>query len=81
MSSHSEITIAAETAHIQDLLALVKQGQDVIISQASQPVAKLVAIHVPKHARIFGSYAGKISMRDDFGDPLPEDYWLTNDSE
>ena len=47
MSSNSEITVAAETAKIQDLLALVQKGQAVLIYQASQLVAKLIAIPAP----------------------------------
>jgi Protein of unknown function (DUF2281) len=30
----------------------------------------------PKKQRVFGQYAGKIWMSDDFDDPLPDSFWL-----
>jgi mRNA-degrading endonuclease RelE of RelBE toxin-antitoxin system len=30
----------------------------------------------PKKQRVFGQYAGKIWMSDDFDDPLPGSFWL-----
>ncbi|MBD1824270.1 DUF2281 domain-containing protein [Cyanobacteria bacterium FACHB-DQ100] len=30
----------------------------------------------PKQQRVFGQYAGKISMSDDFDEPLPDAFWL-----
>jgi mRNA-degrading endonuclease RelE of RelBE toxin-antitoxin system len=31
---------------------------------------------LPKKQRVFGQYAGKIWMSDDFDDPLPDSFWL-----
>jgi Protein of unknown function (DUF2281) len=30
----------------------------------------------PRKQRVFGQYAGKIWMSDDFDDPLPDSFWL-----
>jgi mRNA-degrading endonuclease RelE of RelBE toxin-antitoxin system len=31
---------------------------------------------MPKKKRGFGQYAGRISMGEDFDDPLPDSFWL-----
>ena len=31
---------------------------------------------VPKQRRIFGQYQGRISMSEDFDEPLPDSFWL-----
>jgi hypothetical protein len=30
----------------------------------------------PKQQRVFGQYQGKISMSEDFDEPLPDSFWL-----
>lgn len=31
---------------------------------------------VPKQRRVFGQYQGRISMSEDFDEPLPDSFWL-----
>ncbi|BAU12683.1 unknown protein [Leptolyngbya sp. NIES-3755] len=42
-------------------------------SQQATPQQQPIA---PKKQRVFGQYAGKISMSEDFDDPLPDSFWL-----
>lgn len=60
--------------HLSKLLEMVAAGEEVIISKAGKPVAKLVPIDV-KHAgkRKLGLLRGKIWISPDLDAPLPED--------
>lgn len=64
--------INIHTAKTQ-LSKLIADGKEVIIARYGQPVAKLVPIKPLRQDRTPGSAKGKIKMRDDFFDPLPED--------
>jgi prevent-host-death family protein len=55
---------------LSKLLRLVRAGQEVIISDAGTPIAKLVPIEPPKVARVLGSDRGKIWVAPDAFDPL-----------
>jgi antitoxin (DNA-binding transcriptional repressor) of toxin-antitoxin stability system len=49
----------------------VEAGEDVVISRAGKPVAKLTSVSAPKRAR-FGFAKGTIEIVGDVNDPLPE---------
>ena len=72
LTSKTSLKIDISEAQIQllHLLDLAIAGQDIVITQGDQPVARLVSI-VPKSS-LFGSDKGKIFMSDDFDAPLPE---------
>jgi len=75
------VTIEEAQMHLSELLALVKQGKEVIIAKGKEPLAKLAPLpqskenktHVP---RVFGEYQGNIWVSDDFDAPLPDAFWL-----
>jgi len=48
----------------------VSNGEEIIISKAGNPVAKLVPITTKKKKRVPGSAKGKIKISDDFYKPL-----------
>lgn len=56
--------------HLSALLAKVETGEDVVISRAGQPVARLVPMKEPRQ---LGTGKGKFWMSDDFDAPLPAD--------
>ncbi|MDZ7830607.1 MAG: type II toxin-antitoxin system Phd/YefM family antitoxin [Desulfobacterales bacterium] len=64
--------INIHTAKTQ-LSRLIAEKREVIIARYGQPVAKLVPIKQAKQDRKPGSAKGKIRMRDNFFDPLPDD--------
>lgn len=55
---------------LSKLLRQVRASQEIIISDAGTPVAKLVPIEQPKAARVLGEDRGKIWVAPDAFDPL-----------
>jgi prevent-host-death family protein len=57
---------------LAQLLERARQGEEIIIAEAGQPVARLVLIDKPIAPRVPGSGAGQVVIADDFDAPLPE---------
>jgi prevent-host-death family protein len=56
------------------LVRRAEAGEEIVISRAGKPVAKLSAYMAPgQKRRGRGSLRGQIVIHDDFDDPLPED--------
>lgn len=71
------VTIEDAQTRLAELLNLAQAGNEIIIAQGDQPVARLVAIAESKpKRRIAGLHRGKIWMSDDFDAPLPDEFWL-----
>lgn len=68
----TEVNIHEAKTHLSRLLARVAAGEEVIISKAGQPIARLVPIGAPKKRRTPGQDEGLIWIADDFDAPLPE---------
>lgn len=56
-----------------ELLRRVLSGEEVIISQAGTPIARIVPIAEQSLPRIPGLDRGKVIIAPDFDAPLPED--------
>jgi antitoxin (DNA-binding transcriptional repressor) of toxin-antitoxin stability system len=81
----THVTLPEATANIAQLLDRVRQGEEVIISQSGQTLAKppktgIAHISLPKRDRIQpskprapGQYASQFTVPDDFNAPLPDD--------
>ncbi|MBW4488930.1 MAG: hypothetical protein KME12_14175 [Trichocoleus desertorum ATA4-8-CV12] len=72
------IDLQIEQANLQDLLALVQAGTDVILTEGTTPIAQLIAIASTTPSRVAGLHAGSMQMSSDFNEPLPETFWLGN---
>ena len=59
--------------HLSRLLARVEAGEEVLISRAGQPVARLVPARKPKGRRRAGRFVGRGRIADDFNAPLPSE--------
>ncbi|MEA5576890.1 type II toxin-antitoxin system Phd/YefM family antitoxin [Anabaena sp. UHCC 0451] len=57
----------------RQLLHRVLSGEEVVISQAGTPVARIVPFSQQPLARIPGLDRGKVVIDPDFNAPLPED--------
>lgn len=72
------VNIFEAKTNLSKLIEFVEQGQDVVIARAGKPVARLTRLE-PSRKRIqYGALKGKIWIADDFDDPLPDDYLVTN---
>jgi prevent-host-death family protein len=58
--------------HFSRILEQVATGEEVIISKAGEPVARVVPLRRTVHRTGRGSLAGRIEIADDF-DELPDD--------
>ena len=65
-----EATVEQAMTMLPDLLALVAQGEDVVLVRDGLPVARLAPLPVSKPR--FGSARGLVTIADDFDEPLPE---------
>ncbi len=48
-------------------------GEEVIITKAGKPVAKLIPLDARPKNRWLGSAKGEFTVPDDFNDPLPKE--------
>ena len=66
------VTIRQAKAALSRLLKQVSEGEEVIITRDSKPVARLIPVAEIKKKRKPGSMKGKISLGPEFFEPLPE---------
>ena len=67
-----EVNIHEAKTHLSRLLNRVASGEEIVISRAGKPIARLVPIVVPV-ARQLGRDLGVFTVPDDLDRPLPED--------
>jgi prevent-host-death family protein len=67
------VNIHEAKTHFSRLLRRVAAGEDVVISKAGRPVARLVPLARSKGERVLGSQRGKFVVPEDFDAPLPEE--------
>jgi prevent-host-death family protein len=66
---HMNVSVRLAEIQLSVLLDRAASGEEVIITKAGKPLAKLV----PIEHRMFGSAKGKFTVPDDFNDPLPKE--------
>lgn len=66
-----------ENISLQTVLALTRNGNEVVIEEKGRPLAKLTPIveAVQPRPRVLGLRTGTIWMSDDFDDELPDEFW------
>ena len=68
-----EVNVHEAKTHLSRLLRRVAAGEEITISRAGTPVAKMTAV-APAHAeRPLGALEGQIYIAEDFDAPLPDD--------
>ncbi len=70
--THMEINVHEAKTHLSRLLKRVAAGEEITISRAGVPVAKLIAAGPRGKSRPMGMDKGKIWIADDFDAPDPE---------
>ncbi|MFY9842045.1 MAG: type II toxin-antitoxin system prevent-host-death family antitoxin [Terriglobales bacterium] len=66
-----EVNVHEAKTHLSRLLRRVAAGEEVTISRAGVPVAKMIAATAPSKSRPMGMDRGKIWMAEDFDEPEP----------
>lgn len=67
------VNIHEAKTNFSKLVDAVMQGEEIIIAKAGKPAAKLVPITQAKPKRKPGMLKGKIHIKSDFDESLPED--------
>jgi len=68
-----QVTIHEAKTQLSQLLQRAAAGEEVVISKAGRPVARIVPFIEPKKPRPLGLDAGRFRVPDDFNAPLPEE--------
>jgi prevent-host-death family protein len=66
------VDIRAAKTHLSRLLDQVAAGEEIVISHAGRPVARLVPFGPHREPREPGLMKGQIWIAEDFDEPLPE---------
>lgn len=66
----AEIDTQDAARQLSDLLRRVAAGEEIVITRAGKPVARLVSI-APKPRRVLGQDEGLFKVPEDFDAPLP----------
>ena len=68
----SKVNIHDAKTQFSKLLKRVGNGEEIIISKAGKPIARLLPIDERPVKRIPGSAKGEVFIAEDFDAPLPE---------
>jgi|ERR1700722_7428105 prevent-host-death family protein len=68
-----EVNVHEAKTQLSRLLKRVTAGEEITISRAGVPVAKLIAVAPSSVARPLGAMEGQIHIAEDFDAPLPDD--------
>jgi prevent-host-death family protein len=68
-----EVNVHEAKTQLSRLLKRVTEGEEITISRAGVPVAKLIAVTPANVARPLGAMEGQIYIAEDFDAPLPDD--------
>jgi prevent-host-death family protein len=67
-----KVNVHEAKTHFSRLLVQVGKGEEIIISKAGKPVARLIPVEENPVKRVAGSAKGKVIIAKDFDAPLPE---------
>lgn len=69
------VDIQETRTNLHDLLSLVREGVEIVLTEGATPLARLAPIAAPTTPRVAGLHAGAIWTSEDFDEPLPEEFW------
>lgn len=72
----TKVDVREMQARLTELISLVSAGTEVILTDGSTPLARLVPLIPGSKSRVVGLHAGAIQTSDDFDNPLPEEFWI-----
>ena len=69
------IDIHEAKTDLAELLSLVSSGTEVLLTEGSTPHARIVPVVSPTTPRVAGLHVGAIQTREDFDEPMSEEFW------
>jgi antitoxin (DNA-binding transcriptional repressor) of toxin-antitoxin stability system len=66
------VDLAYAQTHLDELVEEALSGEEVVISGGEDRTVRLTAVQGRPGERVFGLDRGKIILRDDFDEPMPE---------
>jgi prevent-host-death family protein len=72
MSQPAEVNIHEAKTQLSRLVARAENGEEIVISRAGKPAAKLVPFRAVPLPRKPGIWAGRVVIAEDFDDLPPE---------
>lgn len=66
------VNIHEAKTHFSRLLSRVEGGEEITIAKAGKPIARIVPLSRETQKRIPGSAKGRITILENFLEPLPE---------
>jgi antitoxin (DNA-binding transcriptional repressor) of toxin-antitoxin stability system len=73
------IDVESSETSLKDLLALALEGTEIILTEGDTPIIRLLPEALSNTPRVLGLHPG-IWMSDDFDEPLPDEFWLGEDT-
>lgn len=74
------VTKIIDVTHVDsqfaELLALLAEGTEVILTDGVKPLARLVPFKERTGERVAGLHSGSIHMAEGFEEPLPDEFWM-----
>jgi antitoxin (DNA-binding transcriptional repressor) of toxin-antitoxin stability system len=68
------VTVAIQEQRLNQLLAYIDRGEEIVLTQEGKPIAHVIPIKTTRPKRKPGSAIGEVVIKPDFDDPLPDDY-------
>ncbi len=68
----SQIEVTELVQRLPDVIAAIAEGEEVVLTNAETPFAKLVKIESASPGRIPGSAVGLFTMSDNFDEPIDD---------
>lgn len=69
------VDVRTTQINLQELLSLVREGTEIVLTEGTTPLARLVPIALSATPRVAGLHNGAIWTSEDFDEPLPEEFW------
>lgn len=70
------IELSEAQSQLAELVAQAASGTEIVLTEGSTPLARLVAMAKPVLRRVPGLHPGSMEASDDFDAPLPDELWL-----
>lgn len=75
-ASMKTLDVQSHPASLAELVDLASREAGVVLTQAGEPVARVVPWPEPQFRRVAPLHPGAMEVSEDFDAPLPDEFWL-----